>query len=123
MADFPQTVAILGARHVTSLPSFGIREALVITAAKYADADAGDVRVLWALAAVVGCCCGVGAKAGSTLARDGYDVLKYGERVYSYLREQGATSVDVANAGNELLAALADALMPGKQEVDAAEGF
>jgi hypothetical protein len=123
MSDQPATLALLGKQHVTRLPSFGVREALVVSAARLAEDDGDDVRFLWVLAAIVGACSGIGALAGGSFARDGYDVLRYGERVYSYLREQGASGADIGKAGAALLEPMSRTLMPGEEEVKAAEGF
>ena len=119
-AEWPSTVIFHGCQEVTSLPSYGIREALVRGAGRVA-ADASDARLPWACAALVGACTSVGGKAKQRLRDHGYDVIDYGEAIYSWARESGASEGDVLEAGTELLGALAGSLITAKEVEDTAD--
>lgn len=125
MSDFPATVILLGAQHPTHMPDFGLREALVVAAGAFAGKKSdADMRVMWALGAVVGTCCpGLQSRSKITLANEGWDVLVFGRRFYSWCREQGATAEDLGKAGNALLEAIGATLMPAGEEVDNVRDF
>lgn len=117
----PQTIAILGAQHVVTMPSFGAREDLVMAWGQHGrDVETNARRVY---AAAVGACTGLGGQAKANLGAMQYDVLAYGDRCYSYLREHGATVQAIVEAGAPLLTAMAEALFPRAAEVDEAVGF
>jgi hypothetical protein len=114
-------ITILGAQHVVALPNFADRELLIMAwTAHGADGDQRGVRVY---AAAIGACCGIGQRAGASLAKSKYDALAYGGEVYSYLREQGATPIEIVQAATPLLRTLAEALFPREPEVVDAAGF
>lgn len=115
------TVEILGKQHVATLPSFGVREELCVLWAQ-AGQDGGH-KALRVYAAAVGLSCGVGSLARADIRKSGWDLLAYGDAVYSYLREQGASSSDVVQAGVLLLTEMAGDIFPRAQEVDDAAGF
>jgi hypothetical protein len=120
MSEWPQTVKFHGRQEVTILPSYGIREALVRGAGRV-EADVIDARLPWACAALVGACTSVGGKAKQTLRAHGYDVIEYGQAVYSWIRESGASEADVLEAGTELLGALAGSLITAEEVKNAAD--
>jgi hypothetical protein len=115
------TVEILGKQHIAALPSFGVREELCVLWGQHG--QEGGHRALRVYAAAVGLSCGIGAAARADLRKTGWDLLGYGDAVYSYLREQGATSQDVVRAGVALLGEMAQDLFPREKEVDDAAGF
>ncbi len=117
-----EPVSILGRKHIADLPSFGQREELVHL--WFASSESGNwSRAARVSAAAIGLSCGIGAQSGTTWAKSGADLMVYGERVYSYLREQGASVEDVATAALPLLQEMTTALFPREKEVDAAAGF
>lgn len=117
----PGTITLLGAQHPVSLPSFGTREDLVLAWGKHGNDLETNARRVYA--AAVGACTGIGAQAKASVSGSQYDVLAYGDRVYSYLREQGASVADIVEAGAPLLTAMAEALFPRASEVEEAVGF
>lgn len=119
---WPDKVTLLGKQHATVQPSFGTNE-LLTAAFIGCTPSQSDVRFLFAHAAIIGHCTSVGAAAKERLVRHGFDVLAYGEAVYTYLREQGATSMDVSNAGHVLLKGMQTLRVPLEKEVAAAADF
>jgi len=118
--DAPATVALLGRQYVVSLPGFAEREEIVGTFAQHQE---DEMRLRRVLAAAIGLCCGLGAASGASLAACRFDILDYGGKVYSYLREQGAGLEDVATAGLALVGPIASALFPREEEVAEVAGF
>lgn len=116
-----ETVAILGRQHVASLPNFAARESLVLAA--YEWSDAADHRGYRIYAAAIGLSTGLGRAAKADFARSKYDILTYGGDVYSWLREQGATAVQIVEAGLPLVRSYAEAIFPRQAEVEEVVGF
>ena len=117
----PATLSILGGQHPTRLPSFGLREELCLTWGELA--PAGGVPALRVYAAAIGLCSGLGAQARADLGRCRHDLLAYGEVVYSWLREQGATPTEIVREAVRVLPELAGSVFPREEEVAAAAGF
>ncbi len=118
MAD---TVTILGKQHIAKVPSFGLREELCLLWATHG--SEGGHRALRVYSAAVGLSCGVGAQAGADMRRSAWDVLAYGDTVYSWLREQGATTPEIVKVGVDLLTAMAGEVFPREEEVNDRVGF
>ena len=120
-ATLPATLVLLGGQHPTRLPSFGVREDLCL---RWGDlGPAGGVPALRVYAAAVGLCSGLGAAARADLGRLHYDLAAYGDAVYSWLREQGATPGDIVREAGRVLPALAASVFPREAEVAEAAGF
>jgi|GEM_PF-6299900 hypothetical protein len=119
---WPATVKILGRQHATVEPSFGVGE-LLFAAVGGCTPSESDLRFLFALSAVIGHCTGIGAAAKRKLAGMEYDVLRYGEAVYSHIRKEGASMAEVSRVGNELVEALQALVFPLETEVAAAADF
>jgi hypothetical protein len=117
----PDTITLLGRQHPTQAPSFGVREELVL--AWGAHGPARDHRALRVYAATLGLCSGLGAQAGASLGAHRYDLLAYGEQLYSWLREKGASVPQIAEAAGLMLQWLAQDLFPREPEVREVEGF
>ena len=118
MSDVPQ-VEILGRKHAILLPGLAEREEIILA---LGDEDASPAVKRRARAAALGLCTRLGRESGTTLAAHGYDVLAYGGAVYGWLREQGATMMDVAVQGNACIDAVAMGLAPREAEVESALG-
>jgi hypothetical protein len=116
------TITILGRQHVVTAPSYGLREEVCSELVMAQQAGDG-MRCLRYYAAAVGLCCGVGKLAGASMARSSWDLLHYGDTVYSDLREQGASRDDVVDAGRAAVESYIDALFPREQEVADRVGF
>jgi hypothetical protein len=117
-----ETIAILGKQHVAAAPSFGLREQVsseLVMAQKAAD----GMRCLRLYAAAIGLSCGVGKLAGASMGRADWDVVAYGDAVYSYLREQGVGHTEITKAGVEVVGWFIDALFPREDEVSKRVGF
>ncbi len=117
----PATIHILGAQYPTRLPSFGVREELVFAWAAYG--PEGGIRAMRIYAAAVGLCSGIGALTRASLPALKYDLLEYGDAVYSWLREKGAEPKDIVEAAAPVLQAISAALFPREAEVTEAAGF
>jgi hypothetical protein len=118
----PELVAIAGRSWPTALPSFAAREELCFAWSEMSQ-EAGP-RAARVYAAALGLCCPSLAVA----ARADYDrsrnvPLVFGGAVYSWLREQGATTAQVVEAGVVVLQAIAEVLFPREAEVEARAGF
>jgi len=111
-------VAILGGQRAASPPSLGVREMLL---GAWAEEREGGMRLLFVAAAILCSCAGTGCRA--TLSRCGWDALTYGEACYSWLREQGATAVEIAGVGLDLGVWLTPQTFPREAEVESAVGF
>jgi len=122
MSEFPQTVEILGAQHVTEKPSFAMREALIMAWGKY-QSDRDDLHFLWVYSAVIGECSALSGLARTSFFDNDANLLKYGAAMYSWLSEQGATKSDIAQAALSLLGPMAKELFPRESEVSAVAGF
>lgn len=117
----PSSIAIAGASWPASLPSLGVREELAV---RYSQAqETGGHAALRVLAAAVGLCSAAGGASRASLSRMDYRILDYGEAVYSWLRERGASPQEVAEAGSVCLTAIVESLAPRASEVEAAAGF
>lgn len=116
-----EAVTILGRQHVVTLPNFAARESLVMAWGEYG--PTGDPRGFRIYAAALGLATGLGRLARADFARAKYDLLTYGGEVYSWLREQGATTLQIVEAAQPLLAEMASALFPREEEVVDAAGF
>ncbi len=118
----PPTIELLGSQHVTSLPDFAGREEVVGAWSKYA--EAGDQRIMRVAGAVLGLCSpSLAARAGTSYAKAGFDVLAFGGAMYSHLRAEGLDAGKVIEAAAPLCTALAESLAPREDEVEAAAGF
>ena len=120
MGGMPQTIAIIGNAHPVSLPSFTVREEL---AAAFAEQQDNGMKLRRVYAAAIGLCTSLGSAARASYPKAGCDPLVYGDPVYAYLREKGASVEDVASVGVELLVPMLEALFPREEEVDAQAGF
>lgn len=117
--EFITSVPFNGKQEATILPSYGIREALVRCAGKV-DAD-DDARLPWFCAALVGACTTIGGRSKQKLSGHGYDVIAYGEAVYSWLRESGVEEVEILSAGTAVLSSLTGTLISAKEVNDATD--
>ena len=123
MEGFPSTVELLGAAHVTKLPGFGEREALIHAMATVTQ-SAQEMPIRFCCAAAVGMSVqGLSGRAGTSFAKAGYDVIGFGLAMYSWMREQGAETADIVKAGWNLIEPIGRALMPREEEVSDAVGF
>jgi len=121
------TITILGAQHVTTQPpDFAAAEEVVLHLDRYrvAGGDAISLNTIRVLSAAIGFVLpGLAAAAGANWYGGGCDVLKFGGKVYGYLRERGATPEEVAAAGMEAVQMCAEKMFPRKSEVEQRAGF
>ena len=97
------------------LPSFAEREELAIA---YNDThQRGGLALQRAFCAALGLCTRIGRECGTTYHQHKYDALGYGGAVYGWLREQGATPKQIAEAGLPCIIACCEALAPRQPEV------
>lgn len=121
MAEAQQAhVTILGEKRAVFMPDFAAREELMVA---YGEAlKKQGVAKLRVYAATLGLCTMLGRKAGADYARARFDVLAYGGEVYSWLRGQGATVEQIAEAAIPVLTEVSQALYPSETEVRAEVG-
>lgn len=120
MDTTPVKVTLLGKEHAVVLPNFAGREELAHAHIKSSRRKADHIyRVL---GAAIGLCTRIGREgyANTSLVECDYDLREYGGRVYSYLREQGATHEQVGEAATAILAHVRENLFPRAPEVDEA---
>ena len=114
------TITIAGKAYPVTLPDFVIRDDIVIAWHEAASKnDASKLRRV--AAAAIGLCTMAGAKSGASF--DGSALLLYGGKVYTSLREQGATISAILEAGGEVVSVCSDGLFAREAEVEARAGF
>lgn len=116
----PETVQIMGSRHIVLQPDLCTREQLAEMVAIHAGKEWILRRIC---AATVGLCTGLGATASASLPRHGFDVLAYGGQVLSYLREQGVELQEIVDAAQTLITPMQEARFPRQAEVDQLADF
>jgi hypothetical protein len=121
MAAAPIIVELLGREHAVRLPLFAEREELVSAAVEAS--RRGLNAQLRVLSAAIGLGTRLGAESGADYAATRCEPLVYGGLVYGFLRERGATPVDIRTAGKIVLDAMALSLAPRESEVAAAQVF
>ena len=120
MSDAPKNVLILGQTKPVSMPGFAEREELVT---QFAGAyEQPGMRSTWILAAVVGLCTDIGGQARATFIGEGCDVVRYGVKVYSWLRERGVPPQEIGQAAAPLINHMTETHFPSQSEVDAVLG-
>jgi len=114
-------VKLLGAEHTFLLPPCAEREELAVA---FSDANKrGGMARLRVYSAALGLCTRVGRQSSVDYASCKCDPLVYGGRVYGWLREQGASAADVAEAAVPVLTAVMEALAPREAAIEAQEDF
>lgn len=116
------SITIGGREYPLTLPDFDKREDLALswhTAA--AASDGASLRRI--AAAGLGLCSALGKRAGVAWEACGCNVLAYGGKVYSYLREQKATIPEVMEQGGVAVALCAESVFPREAEVETRAGF
>ena len=122
MTNGHATITILGREYSLSLPDFDKREDIAL--GWHTAASAGDGAALRRIAgAALGLCTPIGKRSGVSWEACGCNVLAYGGKVYSYLREQRAGIPEIMEQGAQAMALCADAVFPREAEVDARAGF
>lgn len=122
MTNGMQTVTVFGREYAISLPDFDKREDLALS--WHTAAGAADGAALRRIAAAaLGLCTPIGKRAGVAWEAHGCNVLAYGGKVYSWLREQKATIPDIVEQGGKAVAACADSVFPREAEVETRSGF
>lgn len=117
-----QTVTVLAREYPLSLPDFDKREDLAL--AWHGAANASDGAALRRIAAAgLGLCTPLGKRSGVSWEACNCNLLAYGGKVYSYLREQKATIPDIMEQGGQAVAMCADSVFPREVEVEARAGF
>jgi len=119
MNNGAQTITIGGREYPLSLPDFDKREDLVL-AWHGAPTGAGLRRIA---AAALGLCTPLGKRLGVDWSANGCDLLTYGGKVYSALREQKCSLSDIVGQGAKAVSMCADAMFPREVEVDARADF
>jgi len=115
-----QTITIAGKAYPVTLPDFVLRDDIVI--AWYEAAPKNDASKLRRVAAAaIGLCTTAGAKSGAKF--DGEALLLYGGKVYTSLREQGASISSIIESGGALVSICSDGLFAREAEVEARAGF
>lgn len=122
MATDPTFIVLLGEKHGITLPPFAEREELAVawSDARARSSSSSQLRVA---AATLGLCTRLGRRAGADYTACKCDVLAYGGKVYSWLREQGASPKDVKLAGDEAIVQVSNTLAPREPEVAAQADF
>lgn len=117
--DQPLKVSLLG-EHAVTLPDFAAREELMVA---YGEArNKKGVALLRVYGAVLGLCSRLGKRAEADYAASRFDVLAYGGEVYGWLRGQGVTPAQVAEAALPVIVAISEATFPRESEVKQALG-
>lgn len=115
----PLFVTLLGRKHAVTMPDFAAREDVIV---RYgATSKKGGVPLLRCYAAALGLCTRLGRESGADFAACSYDILGYGGQVYSYLREQGCSAAQIAEAALPVVAAIGQATYPRQKDLDEAE--
>lgn len=117
----PVVVTLAGVPHALTVPSgFLPREALDSEFRRVASSN--DLKddpvwgsIVWA--ALVGAYVPQILPTGLTLKAHRWQVASFGETVYDHLREQGATTAEIVNAGLECLKLNRASLAPREHEV------
>ncbi len=121
MPKDPTFIELLGEKHGITLPPFAEREELAVA---WSDArgrsSSAQLRVA---AATLGLCTRLGRRAGADYIACKCDVLAYGGKVYSWLREQGVSPKEVKAAGDEVIVQVSNTLAPREPEVAAQADF
>lgn len=116
----PLSVSLLDKKHAVTMPDFSAREELVVA---YGEAQSRKgVALLRVYAAALGLCTRLGAQSGANYAKSRFDVLAYGGEVYSWLRAQGLTATQIAQAAVPVVVAVTEATFPRESEVTSAAG-
>ena len=124
--EAPEFVELLNARWPVIRPSFATIEEVTqaaLAACNGVSTPGGLARFNRTYAAVLGICTQIGEKAGANWERSLCNPLVYGGQVYSYLREQGLTSDEIAPAAQPLVRWLLATAFPRKQEIKAKADF
>jgi len=115
-------VTIGGREYPLTLPDFDKREDLALSWHQAATAsDGASLRRI--AAAALGLCSLLGKRSGASWEACGCNVLAYGGKVYSYLREAKATIPEVMEQGGIAVGLCADSVFPREAEVDTRAGF
>lgn len=114
------TVSLLGKNHHVVLPDFATREELIVAYGE--SAKKGGVALLRVYAAVLGACTRIGREADADLAACRYDILTFGGKVYSYLREQGVSPKDIADQALPVVILIGNSTFPRQNAVEETEG-
>ena len=115
-------VTILGKEHNITLPDFTAREELF-----HAYVDSGRKKgnaIFRVFAGAIGLCTRIGREnhANVSYADCRFDVLDYGGKVYSYLREKEVSHEEIATQGKVILDRIQLNLFPRAAEVEEARG-
>lgn len=115
-----QTITIAGKAYPVTLPDFATRDDIVIAWHEATTKnDASKLRRV--AAAAIGLCTTAGAKSGASF--DGTALILYGGKVYTSLREQGASISSIIVAGSEVVSVCSHELFAREAEVDARASF
>lgn len=116
------SVTIGGREYPLSLPDFDKREDLALS--WHTAANASDGAALRRIAAAgLGLCSALGKRAGVSWEACGCNVLAYGGKVYSWLREQKSTIPEIMEQGGAAVALCAESVFPREAEVETKAGF
>lgn len=116
----PAHVPLLGRNHYIKLPDYSAREELMIA---YGESrNKKGVALLRVYGAFLGLCTRLGKESGADFARHRFDVLSYGGEVYGWLRGQGVTMAEIAEAAIPVVLAVDEVTFPRQAEVDEAAG-
>lgn len=118
--DEPVKVSLLGRQHAVIMPDFATREDLVVAFGEARNKK--GVTLLRVYSAALGLCTRLGREASADYSQHRFDVLSYGGQVYGWLREQGVTPKDIAEAAIPVIVEVSNAMFPRQAEVDAAVG-
>jgi len=113
----PATVEILGGARVVVAPSMAVREDLVMQAGQASGMG------LFRVAAAVLCGCTAFGPPGLTWQSVSYDVLRYGDAAYTWLRQRGLSRSDMWSTALPLIESMGAVLFPREAEVDEVAGF
>lgn len=114
------SVTIAGKDYPLTLPDFAEREDLAL--AWHTAAAASDGSALRRIAAAaLGLCSALGKRSGAVW--NGRDLMLYGGKVYSYLREAKATIPEIMEQGGHAVALCAESVFPREVEVESRAGF
>lgn len=120
--DTISKITLLGEEHTVTLPAYAEREEL--HHARIALTQRKGIAVWRVVAAAIGLCTRIGRErhANVSFADCRFDVLEYGGKVLSYLREKGVSHDEILAVGVPILDAIQANLFPREAEVEAARG-
>ena len=112
------TIKIGGVEHAVTLPDFATREELALAF----NTHRKNINAVRRIAGAAVALCSPATK-GLGAVYDGLDVIGFGGKAYSHLRDGGASLPEVMDAGLECIRLCAEATFPRDVEEQSRAGF